>query len=67
MLQSGFFDVENRYHKLNERDPLVSLNKRIDWENFREPLIKIRQKERKNSAGRKPYDVVLMGTSINVH
>ena len=60
MLQSGFFDLDNRYHKLNERDPLISLNNLIDWEQFRYSLNIIREKERKSNAGRKPYDVVLM-------
>lgn len=60
MLQSGFFDLENRYTKLNERDPLIGLNEMIDWENFRYTLEKIRDKERKSQAGRKPYDVLVM-------
>ncbi len=42
MLQSGFFDVENRYRKLNERDPLTRLNELIDGENCRDTLNKIR-------------------------
>ncbi len=25
MLQCGFFDLDNRYQKLDERDPLISL------------------------------------------
>ena len=60
MVQSGFFDLEDRYHKLNERDPLVSLNKLIDWENFHDTLNKSHEKERKSQAGRKPYDAVFM-------
>ncbi len=60
MLQPGFFDLDNRYKKLNDRDPLISLNQLIDWENFRDTLNKVRAKVRKTSAGRKPYDVVLM-------
>ena len=28
----GFFDLDERYAKLNERDPLVKLNQIIDWE-----------------------------------
>lgn len=60
MSQPGFFDLEDRFKKLNELDPLVSLNKLIDWENFRDTLGKIRKKERKSNAGRKPFDVVMM-------
>jgi len=60
MSQPGFFDLDDRYKKLNERDPLISLNKLVDWENFRDTLSKVREKERKSRAGRRPYDVVLM-------
>ncbi|MBU2714382.1 IS5 family transposase [Zooshikella harenae] len=60
MLQPGFFDLKDRYNKLNERDPLVSLNALIDWENFRATLNEVRQNPRKSQAGRKPFDVVLM-------
>ena len=59
MPQPGFFDLDERYAKLNERDPLVKLNRIIDWEAFREPLSVIHNKPRKSPAGRKPYDVVL--------
>ena len=37
MPQPGFFDLDERYAKLNERNPLVKLNRIIDWEAFREP------------------------------
>jgi len=60
MSQPGFFDLDNRFQKLNELDPLVNLNKLIDWENFRDTLDEIRTKERKSNAGRKPFDVVMM-------
>lgn len=60
MSQSSFFDLDDRHLKLNERDPLVSLAKLIDWEAFRGTLLKIREKKRKSAAGRKPFDVVLM-------
>ena len=60
MPQPGFFDLDERYAKLNERDPLlVKLNPIIDWEAFREPLSVLRKPPRKSQAGRKPYDVVL--------
>ena len=38
MPQLGFFDLDERYARLNERDPLVKLNPIIDWEAFRERL-----------------------------
>jgi len=59
-MQPGFFDLDNRHIKLDERDPLIELNKLIDWEGFRPSLEKIREKPRKNKAGRKPYDAVLL-------
>jgi len=63
-MQSGFFDLDKRHQKLNERDPLISLNSLIDWEDFRPELIKVRAKPRKSNAGRKPFDVVLMFKSL---
>ena len=36
------------------------LNELIDWESFRPTLSDIRNKDRKNSSGRKPYDLILM-------
>ena len=60
MPQPGFFDLDERYTRLNERDPLVKLNQIIDWEAFREPLSVLRNKPRKSQAGRKPCDVALM-------
>ena len=60
MLQTSLFDLTQRHQKLNERDPLVMLNELIDWEHFRETLQLVREKQGKNKAGRKPFDVVLM-------
>lgn len=59
--QPGFFDLDTRAAKLTEMgDPLVELNRLIDWEAFRPDLLRIHDKERKNNAGAKPKDVVLM-------
>lgn len=59
--QPGFFDIAERTNKLTEMgDPLVGLNAKIDWEAFRPDLNRIYEKERKNNAGAKPIDVVLM-------
>lgn len=60
MSQPGFFDLNDRLKKLNERDPLISLNELIEWEDFRATLETIRVKNRKSKAGRKPFDCVLM-------
>lgn len=61
MMQTGFFDWHERFKKLNKNgDPLVKLNQVVDWEVFRKPLEKIRDKKRKSNAGAKPYDVVRM-------
>lgn len=59
-MQPSFFDLDDRYKKLNERDPLVSLKELIDWESFRPILSKLHEKPRKSKAGRKPFDVVVM-------
>ena len=60
-MQPGLFDWQNRFEKLNKNgDPLVKLNKVIQWESFREALESVRAREKKNHAGAKPYDVVLM-------
>lgn len=60
-LQPSFFDVQERTAKLTEMgDPLVGLNQQIDWEPFRASLNGVHDKARKNNAGAKPIDVVLM-------
>ncbi|BBJ22265.1 transposase [Candidatus Nitrotoga sp. AM1P] len=57
----GFFDVETRTAKLTAMgDPLVKLNAQINREAFRPDLARVHAKERKNNAGAKPIDVVLM-------
>lgn len=57
----GLFDVHNRLAKIDRNgDPLVMLKAAVDWELFRFELEKIRVKERKANAGRKPYDVILL-------
>lgn len=60
-MQSGFFDLDNRYAQLNKlRDPLIELNRVIDWELFRAPLSKLTDKPRKSAAGHKQIDRVLL-------
>lgn len=59
--EPGFFDVDERAAKLTEiGDPLVLLNKKIDWESFRPTLILVCQKPGKGNTGAKPIDVVVM-------
>ena len=48
MLQSSFFDFEDKFKKLDEKDPFIKLKKLIDWEMFRSTLEKVREKERKS-------------------
>ncbi|MGH8279099.1 MAG: IS5 family transposase [Terriglobia bacterium] len=61
MMQSGFFDLQERYRKLSELgDPLEAINRVVDWEVFRPVLQRALKKERKSAAGRKEYDRVLM-------
>lgn len=64
MKERGLFDEIDRLAELSKLgDPLELLNKRIDWESFREQLETIRGEsnpENVKNAGRKPFDVVLM-------
>ena len=61
MKQTGLFDWQTRFEQLdNGGDPLVKLNEVMNWEQFRRRLEKVRDKERKSLAGRKPFDVILM-------
>jgi IS5 family transposase len=61
MMKLGLFDLEFRCRELEKNgDPLVKLNKIIPWEDFRDLLNRVHEKERKSDAGRKPYDVILM-------
>ena len=59
MKQPGFFDLNERHKKSNEKDPLTHLNSIIDWEDFRPILMKVRPKNNKK-LGRPAFDVVLM-------
>jgi len=61
MFETGLFDWHERFKKIDKNgDPLVRLNKVINWDMFRQQLEIIRQKKRKSNAGAKAYDVVLM-------
>lgn len=61
MRQPGFWDLEERQSKLNQKkDLLVRLNEIIPGERFRPLLEQIHHKPRKSNAGRKPMDVIVM-------
>jgi len=61
MAEFGFFDFDERCEQLKAAgNPLELLTEVIDFEAFRPTLEIVRNKERKNASGRKPYDVVLM-------
>lgn len=60
MGQMGLFDLDNRMAKIATKDPLIRLNEAIDWNIFHQPLKKVRKKERKSNAGRRPFDALMM-------
>ena len=61
MGQQGFWDVEQRYKKLEQKqDLLVRLGEIIPWQEFRVLLEQVHEKVRKSNAGRKPIDVLLL-------
>ena len=57
----GFFDESFRLDQLTvQKDPLVKLKERIDFELFRPLLEESLHKEGKGIGGARPYDYVLM-------
>src|SRR6266566_1205116 len=61
MLQSGFFDLQNRFNKLDQLgDPLKALNAVIEWSVFEPILAKGLAKEKKSNAGRPAFEALLM-------
>lgn len=61
MLQSGFFDLEDRFGKLDQLgDPLKALNEVIDWSVFEPIFAKGLVKEKRSNAGRPGFDPLLM-------
>ena len=56
MCMSGFFDLEERFTKLDGlRDPLVKIEEVVNWEGFRSALTHAFSKPRKSNAGRKEW------------
>ena len=68
MGQIGFFDIANRYAGLDTKnDPLVKIDKVVQWEDFRPRLEAAWRKpaeEGTSRAGRKPWDAVVMFKAI---
>jgi len=61
MKQLGFFDLANRYEQLsNQGDPLERLNTAVDWKIFIPLINRAFDKTRKSSAGRKPFNRLMM-------
>ena len=55
----GFFDEEFRQEKIAVKDPLVLLNTKVNWEQFRSPLEKAFQIDY-SQGGRPPFDRLMM-------
>jgi IS5 family transposase len=61
MPQFGLFDYQKQLALLEKAgDPLIALNKMIDWEQFRSLIDRAREKPRKSPAGAKGYDSILL-------
>jgi transposase, IS5 family len=64
MGQMGFYDLERRLDALSAKgDPLEPIKRIVPWEVFRaqiERATRLKPKDRKSNAGRKPFDAVLM-------
>src|SRR6267378_1915908 len=64
MAQLGFFDADKRLQALSARgDPLEAIDHLVPWESFRaeiEAVVLTPDELKKSSAGRKPFDAILM-------
>src|SRR5512138_2377925 len=64
MGQLGFFDADKRLEALSARgDPLEAIDHLVPWESFRaeiEAVVLTPDELKKSSAGRKPFDAILM-------
>src|SRR5258708_12093749 len=64
MAQLGFFDADKRLETLSAKgDPLEAVERLVPWESFRaeiEAVVLTPDELKKSSAGRKPFDAMLM-------
>ena len=64
MAQLGFFDADKRLEALSAKgDPLEAIDRLVPWESFRaeiEAVVLTPDELKKSSAGRKPFDAMLM-------
>jgi transposase, IS5 family len=64
MGQMGFYDLDKRLEAISSKgDPLELIKAAVPWESFRaeiEAVTRRKPEERKSTAGRKPYDAILM-------
>ena len=64
MGQMGFYDLDKRLEAISAKgDPLELIKATVRWESFRaeiEAVTRAKPEERKSTAGRKPYDAILM-------
>ena len=68
MNQLGFFDFDIRLARIDKAgDPLVKLNKAVDWEIFRPIIEEARKKPFKSNAGAEGYDLVMMFKILILH
>lgn len=65
MTQFGLFNYHKRLTLIDKAgDPLVELNKAVDWEQVSELIEWAREKPRKSLAGAKGYDSIFLLTAI---
>ena len=63
MGQLGFFDADKRFALSARGDPLEAIDHLVPWESFRaeiEAVVLTPDALKKSSAGRKPFDAILM-------
>ena len=61
MGQLGFFNADKRLQALSARgDPLEAIDHLVPWESFRAEIEAVVLTLKKSSAGRKPFDAILM-------
>jgi IS5 family transposase len=64
MAQLGFFDADKRLEALSAKgDPLEAIDRLVPWKSFRaeiEAVVLTPDELKKSSAGRKPFDAILM-------